>query len=206
MLLIPATVLCGGHARRSGYGCSRTRQRLLVATSSQRDTVADTDDRSSGDVVSLARRRVQQQQLQQSSVNNPTALADFVRKLRAAWEIFFPERPRPLTPKDEGKRRLRMILVADRCGMSQESLQDMRQNIVRVVADYVDIEAEDLVEVNLSVDPELGTIYSVAVPVKRVKPQARVPLDQEADPDGIVLQWDPNDMESDPSGQFPYGA
>ena len=43
-------------------------------------------------------------------------------------------------------------------------------------------------QVNLSVDPELGTIYSVAVPVKRVKPQARVPLDQEADPDGVVLQ------------------
>jgi septum formation topological specificity factor MinE len=34
-----------------------------------------------------------------------------------------------------------------RCGMSQESLLNMRQNIVRVVADYVDIEAEDLVEV-----------------------------------------------------------
>lgn len=44
--------------------------------------------------------------------------ADFITKLKAAWRIFFPERPRPLSPKDEGKKRLRMILVADRCGES----------------------------------------------------------------------------------------
>lgn len=43
------------------------------------------------------------------------------------------------------------------------------------------------VQVNLSMDPELGTIYSVAVPVKRVKPTARVPLDTDLDTDGITL-------------------
>ena len=37
----------------------------------------------------------------------------------------------------------------------------------------------------MSVDPDLGTIYSVAVPVRRVKPQARVPLDGEG-PEGAV--------------------
>jgi hypothetical protein len=42
-------------------------------------------------------------------------------------------------------------------------------------------------QVNLSMDPELGTIYSVAVPVKRVKPQARVPMEGEEDADGITL-------------------
>jgi hypothetical protein len=40
--------------------------------------------------------------------------ADFVAKVKAAWRIFFPEKQRPLTPKEEGKKRLRMILVADR--------------------------------------------------------------------------------------------
>lgn len=277
------------------------------------DPVDDQDDRN-GDLVALARRRAQRQSAAPDA--DGFGLGEFMRKLRAAWQIFFPERPRPLTPKEEGKRRLRMILVADRwvpgraarhpagrgtactalwqaplpepgtslvhrCGMSQESLADMRANIVRVVSDYVDIEADDLVEVgagraaggaclasrvgggpfsrqalglpvrsaagwhawalrlgpllparswwwlgcpaadvppcsslelrvlgaqahsrccglpllppsraaqvNLSMDPELGTIYSVAVPVKRVKPQARVPLDGDADPDGITL-------------------
>lgn len=41
-------------------------------------------------------------------------LQGFVAKLKAAWQIFFPEKPPVLTPKDEGKNRLRMILVADR--------------------------------------------------------------------------------------------
>ena len=41
-------------------------------------------------------------------------LVDFSRKLRAAWQIFFPPPPAVTTPKEEGKNRLRMILVADR--------------------------------------------------------------------------------------------
>lgn len=40
--------------------------------------------------------------------------ADFVAKVKAAWRIFFPEKQRSLSPKEEGKKRLRMILVADR--------------------------------------------------------------------------------------------
>jgi hypothetical protein len=42
-------------------------------------------------------------------------VSDFMRKLRAAWLIFFPSQPKAITPKEEGKNRLRMILVADRC-------------------------------------------------------------------------------------------
>ena len=37
-----------------------------------------------------------------------------MRKLRAAWRIFFPVQPAGASPKEEGKNRLRMILVADR--------------------------------------------------------------------------------------------
>jgi hypothetical protein len=45
----------------------------------------------------------------------PGGLADFARKLRAAWQIFFPPQTKSVSPKEEGKNRLRMILVADRC-------------------------------------------------------------------------------------------
>lgn len=81
-------------------------------------------------------------------------------------------------------------------------------------------------------DPEIGTIYSVAVPVRRVKPALRPPMSEEAAPAGIVsrcmpdsskrmlfytflnislsgscfLQWDPNDPDSDPADQFPFGT
>lgn len=44
----------------------------------------------------------------------PGPITDFVRKLRLAWRIFFPEQPASMSAKDEGKNRLRMILVADR--------------------------------------------------------------------------------------------
>jgi hypothetical protein len=51
--------------------------------------------------------------------------ADFVAKVKAAWRIFFPEKQRPLSPKEEGKKRLRMILVADRYSLRILSLGDM---------------------------------------------------------------------------------
>lgn len=133
-------------------------------------------------------------------------LADFARKLRAAWQIFFPPQVKSISPKEEGKNRLRMILVADRCGMNPASLHDMKHSIVRAVQDFVDIEAEELVEVNISTDVDLGTIYSVAVPIKRVKPVARVPMDDDVEVDGITLRWDSSDPESDPSSEFPYGC
>ena len=74
--------------------------------------------------------------------------ADFLTKIRAAWRIFFPER-KYLSPKEEGKKRLRMILVADRCGMSSDSLAGMRESIVQAMTDYVEIEASEGIEVNM---------------------------------------------------------
>ena len=60
---------------------------------------------------------------------------------------------------------------------------------------------------NISTDADLGTVYSVAVPIKRVKPVARVPMTtDDVDVDGITLRWDAEDKNSDPSDQFPYGC
>ena len=53
-----------------------------------------------------------------------------------------------------------------RCGMNQASMFEMRHSIVKAVSDFVEIEGEDNVEVNISTEPELGTVYSVAVPVR----------------------------------------
>jgi cell division topological specificity factor MinE len=119
--------------------------------------------------------------------------ADFLTKVRAAWRIFFPERA-SLSPKEEGKKRLRMILVADRCGMSSDSLVGMRESIVKAMTQYVEVEQSEAVEVNMDMDPEMGTIYSVAVPVKRVKPTFRPGRQEEG--------FDPDD----PADQFPWGT
>lgn len=50
--------------------------------------------------------------------------------------------------------------------MNQASMYEMRHSIVRAVSDYVEIEGEEMVEVNISSDMEIGTVYSVAVPVR----------------------------------------
>ncbi len=50
--------------------------------------------------------------------------------------------------------------------MNQTSMYEMRHSIVKAVSDFVEIEGEEMVEVNISNEPDLGTVYSVAVPVR----------------------------------------
>lgn len=71
--------------------------------------------------------------------------------------------------------------------MSTDSLVGMRESIVKAMSDYVEVEAEEAVEVNLSMDPEIGTIYSVAVPVRRVKPSMRQPFGAEGGDDSPTM-------------------
>jgi septum formation topological specificity factor MinE len=98
-----------------------------------------------------------------------------------------------------------MILVADRCGMSPTGMAEMKKNILKALEEFVDIESEEQIDVSISLEPEVGTIYCVAVPVRRVKPEARAGFEGEAD--GLqVLEWDPSDKESDPSSRFPMGC
>lgn len=134
--------------------------------------------------------------------DNP--VTDFVSKLKLAWNIFFPEKQATMSPKEAGKQRLRMILVADRCGMSPASLSEMKRTIVKALSDFVDIESDADIEVSISTEPQLGTIYCVAIPISRVKPDAKIPA--ELDGDGVTLEWDPDNFDSDPSGRFPMGT
>lgn len=91
-------------------------------------------------------------------------------KIKAAWEVFFPP-DEEKSARLEAKRRLRMILVADRCAMSPQSLSEMKGRIVDVVSDFVEVDGEDSVDVSMSADAELGTLYAVSIPVKRVRKQ-----------------------------------
>ncbi|KAJ9533445.1 hypothetical protein QJQ45_026479 [Haematococcus lacustris] len=132
---------------------------------------------------------------------------DFMIKFRTAWKIFFPDAPKALSPKEEVKRRLRMVLVADRCGMSPASLSEIKKTIVKALQDYVDIEGEEGIEVSISTEPGLGTVYSVNIPVRRVKAESRFGEELMHDPDtGVTLEWDPTDVNSDPSSRFPMGC
>ncbi|TYH24908.1 hypothetical protein ES288_A03G127700v1 [Gossypium darwinii] len=53
--------------------------------------------------------------------------------------------------------------------LSDEAKQKIVKNIVRSLSDFVEMESKDKVQLSVSTDSDLGTIYSVTVPVQRVK-------------------------------------
>ncbi|XP_031262429.1 cell division topological specificity factor homolog, chloroplastic-like [Pistacia vera] len=96
----------------------------------------------------------------------------FFERLNLAWKIVFPS---PMTRRSSNariaKQRLKMILFSDRCAVSDEAKRKIVSNIVHALSDFVVIESQDKVQLSVSTDTDLGTIYSVTVPVRRVKPE-----------------------------------
>jgi cell division topological specificity factor MinE len=95
-----------------------------------------------------------------------------MEKVAFAWSVFFPPKEADHA-RNDAKKRLRMILVADRCALSPQSMSDMKSEIVRVVSEFVVVDQGEAVDVNMTNDEEMGTIYSVSIPVKRIKPAVR---------------------------------
>eukprot|EP00775_Hariotina_reticulata_P012388 gene12388-12522_t len=152
--------------------------------------------------ISAISSSVQHRTKQKYPLNHQEGHAiSFVRKVKLAWNIFFPA----VTPKEEGKKRLRMILVADRCGMTPAGLGEMKRNILRAMEGFVKIDSNEQIDVNVATNAGT-TVYSLAVPIKRIRPAACLFLDQNgqtADSRGELI---PNDFDADPSARFPYGT
>lgn len=96
---------------------------------------------------------------------------NFFQRLARAWQILFPKRRTKTSDAAFVKQRLKMILISDRCSVSDEAKRRIVTNIVGALSDFVEIESEDKVQLNVSADPDLGTVYAVTVPVRRVKPE-----------------------------------
>lgn len=94
----------------------------------------------------------------------------FLDRLSLAWRILFPTALQKRSSNASiAKQRLKMILYSDRCAVSDEAKQKIVGNIVGVLSDFVEIDSQDKVQLSVSTDPDLGTVYSVIVPVRRVK-------------------------------------
>ncbi|GLT27601.1 hypothetical protein SLA2020_025860 [Shorea laevis] len=127
--------------------------------------------------------------LSENSINNDVESfllnainMSFFERLNLAWKIIFPSSAsRRSSNASIAKQRLKMILFSDRCAVSDEAKQKIVKNIVHALSDFVEIESQDKVQLSVSTDSDLGTIYSVTVPVRRVKPEY-----QDADEIGMI--------------------
>lgn len=63
-----------------------------------------------------------------------------------------------------------MILVADRCALSPQCMTDMKRGIIKVVSEFVILDQEEAVDLNMTADEATGALFSVSIPVRRVKP------------------------------------
>ncbi|XAR55909.1 hypothetical protein NMG60_11036148 [Bertholletia excelsa] len=94
----------------------------------------------------------------------------FFDRLNLAWKILFPTAASKRNSNAKiAKQRLKMILFSDRCAVTDEAKQKIVTNVVKALSDFVEIESQDKVQLSVSTDADLGTIYSVTVPVRRVK-------------------------------------
>lgn len=114
---------------------------------------------------------------------------NFFERLNLAWKVMFPSRRmRRSSNAMIAKQRLKMVLLSDRCAVSNEAKRKIVKSIVSALSDFVEIESQDKVQLNVSMDTNLGTVYSVTVPVRRVKPEY-----QEVDEAGSIMNVDYRD-------------
>ncbi|KAK9114442.1 hypothetical protein Syun_021239 [Stephania yunnanensis] len=96
----------------------------------------------------------------------------FLERLNLAWKVLFPPQATIRNSNARiAKQRLKMILFSDRCAVSDEAKRKIVSNIVGALSDFVEIDSEEKVQLSVSTDSDLGTVYSVTVPVRRVKPE-----------------------------------
>uniref|UniRef100_A0A803L1X8 Plastid division regulator MinE n=1 Tax=Chenopodium quinoa TaxID=63459 RepID=A0A803L1X8_CHEQI len=84
----------------------------------------------------------------------------FFDRLNLAWKIIFPP---PKTRRSSNamiaKQRLKMILFADRCAVSDEAKRKIVKSIVSALSDYVEIDSQEKPE--YQEDDESGSIMNI---------------------------------------------
>lgn len=75
------------------------------------------------------------------------------------------------SPKDTAKDRLKLILIHDRADLSPELLENIKEELLNVIAKYVEINQSD-VEISLTTVSETqgdSPALIANIPIKRIK-------------------------------------
>jgi len=99
------------------------------------------------------------------------ASLSFWGRCNLALSVLFASPAKQPSAADIGKERLRVVLFSDRAELSPEVYDDLRESVVRALSAYVEISDEEDVNMSVSAVPDMGTVFSVTVPVKRLKRQ-----------------------------------
>jgi cell division topological specificity factor len=77
------------------------------------------------------------------------------------------KRDRPQNSSEEAKQRLQLVIAHDRAGLSSDTIELMRQEILEVVARYVEIDPE---EMEFSLESDKGSSALIAnLPIRRIR-------------------------------------
>ncbi|XP_078442266.1 cell division topological specificity factor homolog, chloroplastic-like [Wolffia australiana] len=152
--------------------CSSSPRTVLSAPSSTlvRLTHDNLRSRKSRCPVSRQSQVAEANQMAEGFIHTAVTM-NFFERLSLAWRILFPSAAaRRDSNASIAKQRLKMILFSDRCAVSDEAKQKIVSKIMGALSDFVEIDSEDNIQLSVSTDLDLGTVYSVTVPVRRVKP------------------------------------
>ncbi len=78
---------------------------------------------------------------------------------------------REVASKEIAKERLRLVLVQDRASVSPQFLEMLRQEIVRVVSEYMEID-DKAMDVSLTSHDNTAALVA-SIPIKRLKRPVR---------------------------------
>lgn len=87
--------------------------------------------------------------------------------LRAVMKLFGRDDDKP--SGKIAKDRLRVVLIHDRANISPEVVNHIKDDIIKVISTYMDINQHDM-EISLS-DDDNSVALLASIPVKRIKPQ-----------------------------------